>query len=759
MRTIGHTARVSVLLACAGCLSGVASAQFEGYKVVRVSPASARDVLTASTVAEGLWSERAGPGPFEVYVAPAGLEALTATGVPFEVLIDDLQALLDEERRANNAAKAARDSSFFDSYHNYTDLIGYYQQLVTDFPALASIEVIGQSLEGRPMYAATITGPGDASGRPMVYFNAGQHAREWASPSTLAFIVDELLRNYGTDARVTEILDHVVLRAVPVVNPDGYEYTQIPANRLWRKNRRNNGDGTFGVDLNRNWAAFWGGDGSSGATNSDTYRGTAPFSEPETTVVRDDFLAHPSSVAHIDWHTYSQLILYPWGYADVPAPEPDRTFFELFSREMADIIFSVHGVAYTPQQAIDLYAAAGTASDWSYSVGRKGWTFELRPSSGGAGGFVLPPEQIRPTGQENYAAALRLLEVFIDGLYLGLPDGAPSEIVNGAGRDFTVRIIGSSATLEPGSAQLVFRTDFGTDDVIVPLSPLTDVTFEAALPDLRAGRTLTYHIEARTTAGNTVRYPAAGELAASYFDQSVISLDTCEVNSGWTVGAAGDNATTGLWGLADPEPTAAQPADDHTPAPGINCWITDSRAGTQVGSFDVDGGVTTLTSPSLSALSAETWYSGGPTIAYHRWYSNNAGSAPNADSMPVLLSNDNGSTWTQIEDVSDNTNAWTPRAFTISDFMTPTNAMRLRFVARDLASGSIVEAGVDDVSISIRGVQYHPADLSEDTFVDATDFFAYLDLFVADDPAADLDGDGDRDASDFFLYLDLFVTP
>lgn len=759
MGTIGRGARLSALLACAGWVTGIAGAQFEGYKVVRVSPASPRDVLAASAVSAGLWSERAGPGPFEVYVSPEGLEALAGTGVRFEVLVDDLQTLLDEERRANQAAKAARDSSFFDSYHNYADLIAYYQQLVTDFPALASIEVIGQSLEGRPMYAATITGPGDPSGRPMVYFNACQHAREWASPSTLAFIVDELLRNYGTDARVTEILDHVVLRAVPVVNPDGYEYTQVPANRLWRKNRRNNGDGTFGVDLNRNWDAFWGGDGSSGSTNSETYRGTAPFSEPETQVIRDDLLAHPSSVAHIDWHTYSQLILYPWGYADVPPPEPDRTFFDLFSRELADTIFAVHGVSYTPQQSIDLYAAAGTATDWAYSVGRKSWTIELRPSSGGAGGFILPPEQIRPTGQENYAAALRFLEVFIDGLYLGMPGGAPTEIINGAGRDFTVRIIGSSATLEPGSAALVFRTDFGADDVTVPLTPLTDISFGASLPALSPGRTINYHVEARTTAGNTVRFPSAGEISAAYIEESVITLDTCEINAGWTIGAPGDAATTGQWGLMDPEPTAAQPGDDHTPAPGVNCWVTDGRAGSQVGSFDVDGGATTLTSPRLDASLAGAWYSGGPTIAFHRWYSNDAGAAPNSDSMPVLLSNDDGATWTQIEDVSENTGAWTARAVVISDLMTPTDAMRLRFVARDLGSGSIVEAGVDDVSLAIRGVHYHPADLNHDTFTDATDFFAYLDLFVADDPGADLDADGDRDASDFFLYLDLFVTP
>ena len=191
-----------------------------------------------------------------------------------------------------------------------------------------------------------------------------------------------------------------------MVNPDGHQYS-VTSQRLWRKNRRNNGDGTFGVDLNRNYGHQWGGPGSSGDTFSDIYRGRSAFSEPETQAVRDFLQAHAPK-ALISYHNFSQLILYPWGYTHNPAP--DEGLLNNLAVALADRIRTVHGQNYTPEQASDLYLASGDTTDWLYSLlAVPAFTIELRPVNSFPG-FELPESQIQPTFEENLSAALYLMD-------------------------------------------------------------------------------------------------------------------------------------------------------------------------------------------------------------------------------------------------------------------------------------------------------------------------------------------------------------
>jgi hypothetical protein len=215
-----------------------------------------------------------------------------------------------------------------------------------------------------------------------------------------------LLNQYGADTLTTRLVNQSEIWIVPMVNPDGHQYS-VTSQRLWRKNRRNNGDGTFGVDLNRNYSYQWGGPGSSGDTFSDIYRGTGPFSEPETQAVRDFLQQHrPSGL--ISYHSFSQLILYPWGYTNNPAP--DKTLLNNFAIAMADRIRVVHNVSYTPEQSSDLYLASGDTTDWLYGVfGVPCFTIELRPRSTFPG-FELPETEIAPTFEENLPAALYLID-------------------------------------------------------------------------------------------------------------------------------------------------------------------------------------------------------------------------------------------------------------------------------------------------------------------------------------------------------------
>jgi len=289
-------------------------------------------------------------------------------------------------------------------YHTYAELDTELHQLAAAHSQIAQVRSIGKSLEGRELWAIKIS-DNVAQDEPesTVVFVGGHHAREWISVDVPFLLAKHLLNQYGTD---TLVVNQTEIWIVPMVNPDGHQYS-VTNQRLWRKNRRNNGDGTFGVDLNRNYSYQWGGPGSSGDTFSDTYRGAAPFSEPETQAVRDFLQQHrPSGL--ISYHNFSQLILYPWGHTNNPAP--DESLLNNLAVAMADRIRVVHNVSYTSQQSSDLYLASGDTTDWLYGVfGVPCFTIELRPRSTFPG-FELPDNEIAPTFEENLPAALYLID-------------------------------------------------------------------------------------------------------------------------------------------------------------------------------------------------------------------------------------------------------------------------------------------------------------------------------------------------------------
>jgi carboxypeptidase T len=238
------------------------------------------------------------------------------------------------------------------------------------------------------------------------------HAREWISVDVPFLLAKYLLEHYASDPQVANRVNAAEIWIVPMLNPDGHQYS-VTTDRLWRKNRRNNGDGSYGVDLNRNYGYGWGGPGSSGDTFSEIYRGPAAFSEPETQAARD-FLLAKQPRALITYHSYSQLVLYPWGHTYDPAP--DKATLHAQAVALADQIRAVHGVSYTPEQGSDLYLASGETTDWLYSENRAAaFTIELRPRTA-VPGFELPENEIAPTFEENLPAALYLIDEAIASL-------------------------------------------------------------------------------------------------------------------------------------------------------------------------------------------------------------------------------------------------------------------------------------------------------------------------------------------------------
>jgi hypothetical protein len=386
-------------------------ARFDGHKVLRVQIPSLREMRTAMALTDDVWSEHVAiGGALDIRVGPEQLAAIASSGLRYRVLVNDVQALIDQETADVRARRLMDDPAWYTNYHNYADVKTYVQALAAANPTMATYINLGASIQARDIFGITVTGPGNAAGRPMVVFTCCQHAREWITVPTGVYIAEQLLTQYATDPRVRFLLDNAQVTVIPIVNPDGYSYTWTN-NRLWRKNRRPApaGSSCLGVDLNRNWGHQWGGEGASTQPCNDTYRGASAMSETEVQRIRDYVQAHPEIVGHLDFHSYSQLVMSPWGWTAALPGAPDAAWFQAMDEAMADAIFSAFGKVYEPGPIYTtIYPASGTIVDWFYGARAiKSFTIEERDT--GEFMFELPANQIAPTVEENYRAALTLI--------------------------------------------------------------------------------------------------------------------------------------------------------------------------------------------------------------------------------------------------------------------------------------------------------------------------------------------------------------
>ncbi len=300
-------------------------------------------------------------------------------------------------------------------FYSYKEVVAELFRLEQAHPDIVQVVDIGNSLQNRDIYAIKLSDnvTTDEDEAEVVFLGC-HHAREWIAVDVPIRIARRLAQNYGSDDQIRSLLDRSEVWIVPIVNPDGLEYS-IYYYRYWRKNRRMNADGSFGVDLNRNYSFQWGYDnrGSSPNPDSAVYRGTGPFSEPETRVVRDFVQAHNFQVL-VSFHNYSQIVLYPWGYIKALHPEDNK--LEYLARNMVERMAQVNGRAYEYGPAgYDLYVTNGDTTDWALgSEGIPAFTVELPPPNQRQGGFFNDEDDIIPITEENMAAALWLIGWAID---------------------------------------------------------------------------------------------------------------------------------------------------------------------------------------------------------------------------------------------------------------------------------------------------------------------------------------------------------
>jgi carboxypeptidase T len=283
-------------------------------------------------------------------------------------------------------------------YHNYAETVADLQAVAAAHPAVVHLFSLGTSYEGRDLIAARISNDAtDNLSEPGVFFVGQHHAREHLSVE----VVLSLLHRFVEKPLVTSLINSRQIYIVPTLNPDGGEYDIATGQyRFWRKNRQPY-QGIYGTDQNRNYSYRWGCcGGSSGDPGSDIFRGPSPLSTPEDARMADFMIAHPNVKTGISYHSYGNLILYPYGYTyeDIPpdmTPVDHQTFVA-----MGAAMSRTSG--YYAEQSSDLYITDGDWNDWMYgALHRYPITIEL------SGGTFYPPDEYIPgESLRNHQAAI-----------------------------------------------------------------------------------------------------------------------------------------------------------------------------------------------------------------------------------------------------------------------------------------------------------------------------------------------------------------
>ncbi|XP_065253600.1 carboxypeptidase A1-like [Emys orbicularis] len=425
-----HPAQLKMkgLLVFAALLAAAFSREtFVGNQVLRIFVADEASVEKVKELEElqelqlDFWRGPGGPDvPIDVRIPFTSLQAvkifLESNGIRYSILIDDLQALVDEEQTqmiSHHFMPRSVETFNYASYHTLDEIYDFMDLLVEANPNLVSKIQIGNSYEGRPLNVLKFSTGGTK--RPAIWIDTGIHSREWITQASGVLFAKKIVDNYGKDPSLTSILDNLDIFLEIVTNPDGFAFTHTK-NRMWRKTRSiSSGSACIGVDPNRNWDAGFGGAGASSNPCSETYRGPYANSESEVKAIVDFVKSHGNIKAFISIHSYTQLLLYPYGYTRTRAD--DYQELDNIAKAAVAALSSLYGTQYRYGSIITtIYQASGGTIDWTYNQGIKySFTFELRDT--GRYGFLLPANQIIPTAEETWLALMTIMEYTRDHPY------------------------------------------------------------------------------------------------------------------------------------------------------------------------------------------------------------------------------------------------------------------------------------------------------------------------------------------------------
>uniref|UniRef100_A0A336L5U0 Zinc carboxypeptidase A 1 n=1 Tax=Culicoides sonorensis TaxID=179676 RepID=A0A336L5U0_CULSO len=323
-----------------------------------------------------------------------------------EILEYNIQRKIDEES-LTVAPKTTPGSEFdWKRYFHLETINNWMEMCCQDHSFVTSVE-LGLSFEGIPIKGVKVAFNQDP--KPTIFVEGGIHAREWISPATATFILNEIINSQ--DPKITDLRLNYNWYFFPIVNPDGYKFT-FEFDRLWRKNRQPHGL-YKGVDLNRNFDSNWNGIGSSSDPPSYDYCGSSAFSEPEAASISKFIKDHAEKEnikTYIALHSYSQLVMFPYGHTSDHIANYDH--HKAIVEKAQEAIRQTNGRIYNVGSKHEtIYPSSGGSIDWAYAEGNIpiSITFELRGPSDSRDMFLLPANEIIPTAQEALAAFIAIV--------------------------------------------------------------------------------------------------------------------------------------------------------------------------------------------------------------------------------------------------------------------------------------------------------------------------------------------------------------
>jgi len=343
-------------------------------------------------------------------VAQPVLDRVARAGLTVDTVIENLGTLIRESREEHTRIKRQAEGMHWDNYQRYDTIIPWMEKLAADNPSFITLTNMGSSHEERKILMLKVGNSPRGSETRAVWIDGGIHAREWIAVATATYLLDKIVtvfRDNDTstcEARAVQAVDWYI---APLLNPDGYEYSHTN-DRMWRKNRSPPppGSSCYGVDLNRNWDVIGFGAGvTSSNPCAETYKGTAPNSEPETQVIAETIQKYKSSIRiYLTFHSYGQYWLTSFGYkTQLPV---DNEKLVTLGRQAVDAIQCV-----TPSRSYTIgsagaifYIAGGASDDYAKAAAEIPYSFTVELPDSGRYGFLLPAGQIQTVGQELWAA-------------------------------------------------------------------------------------------------------------------------------------------------------------------------------------------------------------------------------------------------------------------------------------------------------------------------------------------------------------------
>lgn len=434
-------------------------------------------------------------------------------GFEYEVLIADVSDFY-AKRYLNSIAKNTKyntSSSGWTVPANFTlgscggfstvdEMLAQLDLMHQLYPALISVKQAVNdtvlTIEGKKLYYVRISDNAVLNeNEPEVLYTGMHHAREPIGMQHLLYYMWYLLENYEADSSVRALVDNTEMYFVPIINVDGYTYnisTHPYGGGLWRKNRRNNGTGYFGVDINRNYGYKWGFDntGSSPVDSLDNFRGTSAFSEPETRMMKYFCENHEFRIA-LNYHSYANLLLYAWGWSMFPTP--DEAVLNAYACEMT----SENGYTYGPGNTT-IYPTNGGSDDWMYGEqSTKPTIFAYTPEIGSsADGFWPTQDRILPLIQENMLGSITAAR--LAGKYATISDNTPLFIQNKSGYfNFSVKRLGMqdgtfTAAVVPLNNSITAIGGAKTFSSLALLQTINDSIYYELKNNIQTGDTIQY---------------------------------------------------------------------------------------------------------------------------------------------------------------------------------------------------------------------------------------------------------------------------